>query len=266
MSNNHLLGWSNPDATKNTYFDVCNQIVSNENMFASFKRNKAYTRILEHVDYNLGLEYANIILNNYDKSILDLVLSKLDEIKKNDAHGSPEVFSYDVFGVISPTTLRYIKVLMDILSRGLNLDGKSVAEIGGGYGGQCLVLSQFFDFESYTIFDLKPVTKLQKKYLNVNNVDIHVKTIDTVDVPESYDFVISNYAFAELNKKFQDLYLDLVIRESNGGYFQINPDASECYKRDELMRIFSVFRNADFFDDAPMNRRYPNNFTFVFGE
>jgi hypothetical protein len=261
----NLLGWSNKNSTKENYFKICELIATNDEYFKVFKKNKNYTPILEHVDYNLGNQYLNIILNDYNESILGKVLDRLEDIKENDRLGSPTVFNYPTVGVISPTTLRYIKVLMDILKLDFDLNGKSVVEIGGGYGGQALVLSKFFEFENYTILDLKTASMVQKRYLLEAGFSANTGTIDDFE-ERNYDFVISNYAFSEISKTYQDVYLDRVIRRSSSGYFQINPDASECYNHIEIREIFSSFPNAQFLSDYPMDKRYPNNFIFSFRE
>lgn len=266
MDNKNLIGWSNQDSIKINYFNICEMISQNDEYFSNFKRIPEYTTILEHVDYNLGLKYQDIIFNDYSKDLVSLVMSKLDEIKQNDIYGNPQVFVYEKFGLISPSTIRYIKVLLDFLSNNINLNNKNVVEIGGGYGGQCLVLSKFFNFNSYTIYDLESVARVQSRYLNTNKIlNTHTTTINDQEDINEVDFVISNYAFAELNKKTQDLYLDKLITKAKGGYFQINPDADECYKREELIQKFNNLNNPTFHEDKPMNERYPNNFIFIFG-
>jgi hypothetical protein len=259
-----LQGWSNLDPVKLNYYEICKLIAEHDVLFDSFKTNQTYTHILEHVDYDLGKEYLDIIIR-YPTELLGKIIQHVELIKSNDLYGGPIKFNYPIFGDVSPTTLRYTKVLMDILSQGFNLENKDVVEIGGGYGGQCLILSKFFNFKSYTILDLETTNLLQKKYLSKHGVEVKTTTLGKVELKE-YDFVMSNYAFSELKKKTQEEYLNKIIRNSKSGYFQINPDASECYQRNELIDIFSSFNKAFFFEDQPMSRRYPNNFTFTFGD
>lgn len=261
-----LQGWSNLDPVKLNYYEICKLIAEHDILFNTFKTNQTYTHILEHVDYDLGKEYLDIILNYpLQAELLGKIIKNVELIKSNDLYGGPIKFNYPIFGDVSPTTLRYTKVLMDILSQGFNLENKDVVEIGGGYGGQCLILSKFFKFKSYTILDLETANLLQKKYLSKHGVDVITTTLDKVELKE-YDFVMSNYAFSELKKKTQDEYLEKIIKNSKSGYFQINPDASECYQKNELVDIFSSANKARFLEDRPMNLRYPNNFIFMFGE
>ena len=59
--------------------------------------------------------------------------------------------------------------------------------------------------------------------------------------------------------------MNKIIKNSKTGFFQINPDANECYNGNELRKIFSEFKNPKFLLDAPMHKRYPNNFIFAYG-
>ena len=57
---------------------------------------------------------------------------------------------------------------------------------------------------------------------------------------DNYDIVISNYAFTELPRSIQDIYLKKVILNSSNGYITYNeivPEYFNTYKRDELLKI-----------------------------
>ena len=56
--------------------------------FNSFKKNPAYTEILEHVTYEHGLAYYELISQN--KEIMD----HFQEFYSNDLYGSPNQFFY----------------------------------------------------------------------------------------------------------------------------------------------------------------------------
>jgi len=263
IESNNLLGWSNLDQIKINYFNECERIASDDMAFSSFKINKNYIPILEHVSYDLGMYYLNLICQKYKPDTFQLIMKHLDDFKSNDKIGSPLIYEYPLVGTISPTTLRYIKTLMDIVEK-FDINGANIVEIGGGYGGQCLILSKIFNFKTYTILDLESVNKLQKRYLHHHNLlNTTATTIESAyDI--DFDFVISNYAFSELNKRMQDDYLR-IIKKCSSGYFQINPDASECYNREELINIFKRdLMNVEISPDEPMNNFYPNNFICTF--
>ena len=50
------------------------------------------------------------------------------------------MFDYPDVGTMSPTTIRYIKNVSDIINA-FGTGMKSIVEVGGGYGGLCKVMS-----------------------------------------------------------------------------------------------------------------------------
>lgn len=203
----------------NIYPDFCKLAASNDTVFKTFRINPKYTAILEHVTENEGNVYLNII-----KRIKPSLLDNIEKYKTNDSAGSPVRYNTD-FGFISPTTIRYIKVLGDLISQFGSLDGLDIVEIGCGYGGQAKIIMDTFNVKSYTLIDLKPVLDLTKKYMESVGVDtnkITFATIDTLPTDKQYDLFISNYAFTECNKTIQLEYFDKVITHSKMGYITAN--------------------------------------------
>lgn len=144
-----------------SYPQLCQLAVENEEVFANFKRYPAYQAILEHVSYEHGKEYLDIILKE-DPELVSL----FNKFRENDLLGNPIVYDYGQYGIFSPTTLRYIKVARDLRKKFGDMSHMRVVEIGGGYGGQCKILSDLCGFASYTIIDLPEAVKLANKYLS----------------------------------------------------------------------------------------------------
>jgi putative sugar O-methyltransferase len=226
------------------YKKICLQASQNKEVFDSFKKNKIYMQILEHVAYEQGLAYYELISQN--KEIMDL----FHEFKSNDLYGSPNQFFYKEIGKISPTTLRYIKVLMDICNQVGSLSNLDIVEIGGGYGGQCLIISKMFKFNSYTIIDLEEPLELAKKYLDSHGVK-NVKFLNYLDLKKGIsseaqsDLLISNYAFTECNKEIQDLYFQKLLFPAKSGYITSNADICSqitnrgCYTTSEILGVLN---------------------------
>ena len=64
----------------------------------------------------------------------------------NDKYGSPKLYDYG-FGLVSPSSLRYILHAHLILSHIKSIQDKDsidIVEIGGGYGGQYIILQSLF--------------------------------------------------------------------------------------------------------------------------
>src|SRR5262245_29139253 len=88
--------------------NFCLQACSDYRRFNYFRRNPIYNQILEHVSESQGAEYLKLISQDAD------VLKAIDKFRENDDWGNPRTFKYPGVGVFSPTTLRYIKVLVDL--------------------------------------------------------------------------------------------------------------------------------------------------------
>ncbi len=227
----------------NSYPVVCYMASRNEHFFKKFRRNPTYNDVLEHVSQQQGMEYLSVI-NKNDK--LKFTDGDWNNFRKNDLYGNPVVFPYELNGQkvqISPTTLRYAKVLQDIVTLFDARRFQSVAEIGIGYAGQCRLLTSYLsNIQSYSLFDLPEVLGLAGRYLGKfgkSTVD-RIQFIDGthIDTDGNYDFVISNYAFSELVRDIQDIYLNRVILKSRAGYMTWNTLSYEVldgYSLDELL-------------------------------
>lgn len=203
------------------YEIICEQSSLDENVFNTFKSNPNYTTILEHVSYELGLQYYKKI---NDCNFNDYFFNKFME---NDIIGGTKKFYYDD-KFISPSTLRYIYTAYDINTK-INIENLDIVEIGGGYGGQYKILNdmqEFFGryFKSYTIIDLPSVIKLQSKYLNrLNYKNVNFISYNDLDkIENKYDACISNYGFGELDRNIQNNYVDKILKNCNNFYIIYN--------------------------------------------
>jgi len=219
------------------YPEFCQQAIHDDSLFNDFRRNETYTFALEHDSQKQGLEYLEVAKN------LKFFADYIEEFKQNDTVGNPIKFNYDQIGEISPTTTRYIKVLSDLEREFGTLNNLNICEIGVGYGGLCRIIDSYFrSVKSYCLVDLQPVLGLTQKYLNhfQINTSISYKTAEDLSVEDRYDLVISNYAFTELRREVQDIYLEKIILNSQKGYItynQINFLDFNGYSVDELMEI-----------------------------
>lgn len=218
------------------YPEFCLKATLESALFQDFRRNDIYNFALEHDSEKQGLEYLEAI-----KKSSSNVLTRIDEFRKNDNIGNPRVFDYEEVGIIAPTTLRYIKILSDLEEKFGSLDNWNICEIGVGYGGLCRIINSYFKVKNYCLVDLKPVLMLTQKYLDhyVFNTSIAYKTMHELG-NESYDLIISNYAFTEMRKEIQDVYLQKVILPSKRGYItynEVNPKDFNSYKREELSKL-----------------------------
>ncbi|MBS0620549.1 MAG: putative sugar O-methyltransferase [Verrucomicrobia bacterium] len=197
------------------FTEFCQRAADNSEVFASFRQSSTYQAILEHVGFECGRMYLDIILKQSPE-----FLDQIDRFRTNDTIGGPATYYYDETGVISPTTLRYVKVASDLkLLFGDALYDSSIIEIGGGYGGQCKILSDLCHFKKYTIVDLPGPLALIKRYLEALNIEnVTLRTFDEVIEGENFDLVISNYGYTECSPSMQEKYAREILANARRGY------------------------------------------------
>lgn len=251
------------DSDNGSYQISVRRAVASYRHFASFKRDKGYNKILEHVSQEEGQVYLDI-LKQRDDGILEAARSTL---LQSDAIGNPRKYDYGG-DTLSPTTLRYLKVASDLKILFGGDIGRKIAEIGGGYGGQGLVCDFLFRTDEYHIFDLPDVTQLVSKYLEAflmhGSYVTHTLNASQVD---SYDLVISNYAFSELPKPVQLAYVRKVLAQSERGYLTMNSGKSDHAGREgakltlaELEELLPAF---EIRDEYPVTAEH--NYIIVWG-
>jgi hypothetical protein len=239
------------------YADFCRLAVEDEEAFRNFKCNEEYRAVLEHCNYSQGLEYLNLL----DREGSEFTLLK--EIASDD-NGNPIRFYYEGLGRVSPTQIRYAKVLQDLHALFGSLDSLKISEIGVGYGGQAIHILRSDLVSNYVFYDLEWPGKLAMKNmgLHYDKLRIFPHLGNPLDVT-AVDLVISNYAFSELAREYQETYLKNVISQSKAGYViynDIQPDSSTALSAREFsLRV----PGAEIFEELPLT--FPGNQLVVWG-
>lgn len=260
VNNGNITRLSTSISDNETYPDFCAKASIDANLFSNFRRNKYYGKILEHISRELGQCYIDEIIK-LDNDFLE----KIELYKLNDKCGNPVLFEYPNIGAISSTTLRYIKVLGDLKLHFKGLDHLKICEIGVGYGGQCRIINSIFSPTEYLLVDIKPALMLCQRYLDnyiINSV-LKFITMNELKISE-YDLVISNYAFTELTREIQDVYLKKIILNSKKGYItynDISPANYRSYKKEELLKIIP---NSRIIEEIPLT--HERNCIIIWGD
>ena len=209
------------------YPAFCYGAARQDEVFRNFKRNPIYNRILEHLTAEEGAQYLRVILSNYNIKLTD---EQWKVILLNDTLGNPRTAIYefnDKILTVAPTTLRYVKVLLDLATLFDFNEIQTVAEIGIGYGGQCRLAMNLLPINRYELIDLPEVILLAERFLTELDTAGDIRYRDGThlydDVP--CDLVVSNYAFAELTRETQRFYIEKVISNSKAGYMTWNRSA-----------------------------------------
>jgi hypothetical protein len=199
------------------YKKLCKAAAEDSVIFSSFRSRPEYKDILEAIDADIGHTYYLALNQLYKNKIESLRLVWL-----NDTIGGPQLVKYP-YGTYSPTTLRYFKVACDLDFLFDDISEMNVLEIGGGYGGQCVVSNALSGFKSWTIVDLPEVKLLQERYLSYFPIQSKCISYEDIDKDENeYDLIVSNYAFSECVKEVQDLYIKKYMSNNERIYMTLN--------------------------------------------
>lgn len=185
----------------------------------SFKSDPDYRAVLEWLSPYDGYQYLDTIRSlflfffqqNYD------FLIELCNI--NDKYGKTEQLYFENFTICSGSNLRYILHSVLILEdmRKYGLTEVDIIEIGGGYGGLCFFMhkiSKLYNIKinSYSIFDLEEASQLQKLYLETLGIEnVNVCQLYNYNNLKKDSFLISNYAFSEIDVELQKMYSRQII-------------------------------------------------------
>ena len=212
------------DPLYNEYRNFIGSVLEDK-ILGSFKQNPAYRSILEHVSLKQGQFYYDLCKKEFQ--ITDEEIYSFTNI--NDSFGDPIKETY-TFGIVSPSSLRYIYHSHVILNYLRFLDKKqySIVEIGGGYGGLSLALLHYANKFSLTITDynfcdLDLVVKLQEICINKacpakDLYTFHDSSTYGINIKSNNLFLISCYAFSEISKTHQENYLQLLFPKITSGF------------------------------------------------
>ena len=197
----------------------------------NFKKCDSYTYMLEHVNFDQGKQYLNVIKNKFN----EFYKNNLEFLKKlcnlNDKYGKTNKHPFEDFMACSPTNLRYILLSLLILEdmKKYKLNNIDIIEIGGGYGGLCFFIHNIaplyeININSYTIFDLLEASLLQERYLNALNIKkTYFYQLDNFHNLKNNSFLISTYAFSEIPMSIQKEYSEKIINpKTNFGFIAWN--------------------------------------------
>jgi len=235
--------WKRPTSISDetAYPDFCARAAARDDVFARFRSEPVYTFVLAHVGPDLGAQYLERALRQTPE-----LGERFDRFRTSDLHGGPLTHPFPPYGELSPTTLRYVKVLSDLIQLFGPLTDMRVIEIGGGYGGQCKIVQDVYRVRDYVIVDLAPCLALAGRFLERCGVAAFTPmTSDQLPADGRYDLVISNYAFTECTRAVQETYVERVLRRSRRGYITGNviaPGAYRSYGRDELRDLLAPAR------------------------
>ena len=253
------------------YLAYIRDVLNNERSYATFKHHFAYNLILEHANIEHGFKYIEAIKRQSLYVYQNINSFRINDIignQEKDITGAPAIFDFPDIGRFSPSTLRYVKIAADIEKFFGKIEG-NIAEIGGGYGGQCLILDQIFRWQKYYIFDLALPLQLTSKYLEsfILNSSYQCTTLNqyTNDIP--IELVISTVAFSELPSKLQLKYIEKVLSKAKRGYLVMNTGFEGSFFKGDFLTLAHLVELLPSFEVFPEDPQVatPNNKVIVWG-
>ena len=243
-------GLHQSDSQATFYEAAVKKIVLNKKQFNRFRRVYDYREILEHVNFLQGKIYLDLYLSQSKASEANAEIFKV-----NDKVGRPRRFYYSKIGFISPTTLRYMSVALDIRERTGSDFFPRIVEIGGGYGGQANILNLMKAYGNYYIYDLPDVQKLIQEFSSRMPIDnLQLPTLSQGQ-EKDFDLLISNYAFSELPRALQIEYLEKVIVRASHGYMLMNSGLKNSTGRSDGKLTIEELRK--YIPNLTVNEEFP---------
>lgn len=245
------------------YPEFCYFASRHEDVFKNFKRHPVYNRVVEYMSPEVGQACFEYILKNpvitFDEDSWLFFL-------RNDSVGNPFIAQFtcgDSMIIGSPTTLRYVKVLVDLVKL-FDVDKiKTITEVGVGYGGQCRILLNALPIQRYNLVDLPEVLALTEKFLNALDVAGNIRYLDGThfysDAP--CDLFLSDYAFSELARPVQEMYFEKIISKAKAGYVTWDGDffaEAGLYDGFTLKEFVSLIPNAKVLPEEPVTTSNDN--------
>ena len=90
---------------------------------------------------------------------------------------------------------------------------------------------------------------------------------DSLNCRNSWDFCISNYAFSELPKAIQEIYINKIINKTRKGFMLMNSGVSGKFGNVinfSQKELLNTLKNASIHDEIPLT--YVDNYLLTWGE
>jgi hypothetical protein len=230
------------------YVSIVSMAADNQETFSRFRSNRQYRKILEHVTKDLGYKYLSEI-KDLEKEYANL----FSKVKYVDLVGGPLRYRFKQLGKLSPTTIRYMHVHLQLRKLFGSLEGYRVIEIGGGFGGQAALSTSLETNLLWLIYDLPSAIKLQQRVTDNLGLSTKISFSSGLDlVPNSGDLLISNYALSEISRNLQLEYIRLVIQNCPKGYMTWNLISERNGDGLSVTEVLGLIPNSIVYDEFPL--------------
>lgn len=253
------MSWEIKKLGEDRYLSYLRRISDDAAEFSRFRRNKDIRGIIDGVTPSAARGY----LKRIDDLAPDWIESHCSELRRNEEVGDPELTVFGRGIELAPVTLRYAWNALE-MDRALSLAGKTVVEIGGGYGGLARIVCALFRPARYYIIDLPEARTVAERYLSHFHPLPLTLPIEFLPLDASIesDIFVANYSVAEFDRLEQRRYLDNIILRARSGYLTHNipnPSKRQLSRQDfeaELRTKFDVSSYEEGLERSEKSRVY----------
>lgn len=213
----------------NNYTNFLQELNNNNLSKLDFKSNQSYRGILEHVSYEHGKEYLNLVLKEFPNIDHNKIINYC---LLNDRFGNPNKKLFKIENKefeCSPTSLRYVYHALLILSHYKTMKNNNIVEVGCGYGGLCLSINYFMsdlevEITNYHLIDLSEPILLIEKYLDLHKdiikcrLQFHDSSTFGSNINDTNLFFISNYCYTEISESYHANYTNILLPKVDHGF------------------------------------------------
>jgi len=231
-----------------TFGSLCQQASRDLKVFNQFRSTDIMVKALDHVSLEQGKLYLReISKREFQYPNVAHTLKFIDHI------GNPKKFYFNGLGLISPTLLRYLKVLMDLRELFGPLGKLRISEIGVGFGGQASLIQSMEGSAAYNLYDIPPVLDLSRFFIERLGINGNFTYLNGREpVTKLSDLLLSNYAFSELTASLQEDYLHKVLLNSKRGYITWNSLAYKHLGGYSLADLIRHIPNCELLPEVPL--------------
>lgn len=214
----------------NNWMHVAEQIVAHR--VQNWKSHPHVTYMLEHE----WASAASIYIDELRQELSDATIQRLADI--NDLYGGSK--KQLINGIqTSPSSIRYLfhsyQTCKHALSKGLN--DVTVIEVGGGYGGLALIMSEMSQLlglrvSKFIIYDLPAIQNLQQYYLAHHTITMPIEWRDAstfgADAPDGdANVLVSCYCISEIPNEYRKMYLKNLLPKIKAAFLVWNWGSKE---------------------------------------
>lgn len=208
------MAWKIGPVMEQMYRSYCLMFVNNPEQYAKFKSHPEYSFIIG--DDNQMHAFENMAKVEQCPE----VYAKMPLFLKNDEIGK-DFYMVNVFyneKPMSAHTIRYIHSVYKIFNEFGNMNGKTILEAGGGWGGLASCIKFMWPDCKYHIIDLPEACMLQEKYLK----DLGITDVVFNPTELKPDLFIAELSISEQDDETIMEYWNKFMKDSGGMFLRWN--------------------------------------------